>query len=422
MKKRAIALLIGTLLLTSFPMTGYGYDQTEVTGEVNIDESEQKLIFQSYSIGTDFEGNPLIALFFDYTNNSSEPKFAQTDFYITVYQNGKEQQISFLPAGSEFQEAYDNSVTNIKDGATLPICVTYSLEDTESLVEVNVTNFQNYDETANRSLEIDISKFGVPADSETVSSSETELTESIELETQKTFESEYNDLLEKYETLQSDYDTLLTEHEQCDLEPVTTEIEFTSDSLLNAEEVFQQLSDDDLQYVIDNAQNELDSRIDNLATEANDEDFGNWDVKYYVDQFNLPTDEAYISYNDLFTGTFSNSATSDSLLYAKLLIDEDITIMLYEYGSQQVTAYSSTDYNIIMLDENGNKTQLVGVMHDNGDRVIITRDYTQTVLDALKAGGEISFYLAEKDHSITNYLFTIPDATGFDNAYNSIGF
>lgn len=183
----------------------------------------------------------------------------------------------------------------------------------------------------------------------------------------------------------------------------------------------QQLSDEELENLINDAQKELDNRKKSISVESSG-DFGNWIVKYFVDEFNLPTDQAYITYNTLFTGTFSNSATSDSLLHARLLIDEYVAIMLYEYGDQQVTAYSSADYNIIMLDKNGNKTQIVGVMHDNGDRVIITRDYTQTVLDALIAGGEISFYLAEKDHSITNYLFTIPDATGFDNAYNSIAF
>ena len=235
-------------------------------------------------------------------------------------------------------------------------------------------------------------------------------------------QADYDTLLAEKETLQTNYDTLFAEHEQCAAEPVITEIEFTSDSLLNAEEVFHQLSDDDLQYIIDNAQKELDSRKNLSSAETDNEDFGNWKINYYVDQFDLPTDEAYISYNTSFNGIFSNSATTDSLLSAKLLIDDRIAIMLYEYGDQKVTSYSDTDYTIYMLDSSDNKTYIAGTMYENSDRIFIHTSYMDLILDALKEGGEISFYLEQKDRSIVNYLFMIPDASGFDKVYNSLDF
>ena len=45
-------------------------------------------------------------------------------------------------------------------------------------------------------------------------------------------------------------------------------------------------------------------------------DTGIWEKRAYVDEFDLPTDEYYISNKEPIVGKFSNSATTDSPLYA----------------------------------------------------------------------------------------------------------
>ena len=70
--------------------------------------------------------------------------------------------------------------------------------------------------------------------------------------------------------------------------------------------------------------------------------FGSWSLGYYVDEFNQSTSEGFVSHANYFIGTFSNSATTDSLLLVQVLADaNDITIFLYEYGSDLVKNSSS---------------------------------------------------------------------------------
>lgn len=178
-------------------------------------------------------------------------------------------------------------------------------------------------------------------------------------------------------------------------------------------------SDLELEALITVMQDELENRqeSDENGDVADDK---SWVLKYYVDEFDQPTESAYITYSDLLVGTFSNSATSDSSLYAKMLIDQSIAIMLYEYGNSQVTSYSDTDYNIIMRDSSGNKTPIAGTMYENGDRIFIDSLYQDVVLDTLSSGDEISFYVEESEHPITNYLFTIPETLGFNELYGSV--
>ncbi len=66
---------------------------------------------------------------------------------------------------------------------------------------------------------------------------------------------------------------------------------------------------------------------------ANIDNLGNWEIKYYVDDFGEPTKEGYITYKSLIKGRFSNSATNNSILDVVLLFGEDYyNIKLFEYG------------------------------------------------------------------------------------------
>ena len=76
---------------------------------------------------------------------------------------------------------------------------------------------------------------------------------------------------------------------------------------------------------------------------------GLWSVNYYVDDFQQPTEEWYITNETSFTGTFSNSATTNSKLLVQVAVDEfegegkRVAFFLYEYGRNQVKN-SSTNY------------------------------------------------------------------------------
>ncbi len=146
-----------------------------------------------------------------------------------------------------------------------------------------------------------------------------------------------------------------------------------------------------------------------------------WKSSFYVDEFNNPTNEAYMRNADVFVGTFSNSATTNSKLYALILIDaEDIAIKLWEYGSHEVNAYSTTYYDITLLDDNGNKHYTNGTMYKNGDRIHF-EDWTFVSL--LQQNQKLKLYIVEDSKYGYNstYLFEVENGnfnTAYSNFYN----
>ena len=135
-----------------------------------------------------------------------------------------------------------------------------------------------------------------------------------------------------------------------------------------------------------------------------------WVLRYYVDEFDQPTSDWYITNSELITGKFSNSATTDSKLSVKVLIDaQDVCFVLYEYGSHQVkNSYSKNKYfDIKMRDVNGKEHTMQGGIVSGGDRVAFLSKDIPTVLNALKQEGTVMFYLVEDEYTTSTYLFSV---------------
>lgn len=157
------------------------------------------------------------------------------------------------------------------------------------------------------------------------------------------------------------------------------------------------------------------SNIETTSVEQNDEtaesttstEEENWTKEYYVDDFNEPTDEWYISSS--FLGTFSNSATNNSALSGYVLVDaENVAFILYEYNRNQVkNVYSHAEaYTIVARSDKGEQT-FNGCIYSEGDRIVVEKNSVEKMKDLLKNGGEIKFYIYETDNSVTNYLFKL---------------
>lgn len=150
---------------------------------------------------------------------------------------------------------------------------------------------------------------------------------------------------------------------------------------------------------------------------------GIWSVDYYVDDFQQPTDEWYITANTSFSGTFSNSATTNSKLAVQVAVDaEDIAFFLYEYGRSQVKNPSSNyvdEYDITMRTADGTDHSLSGTVYCGGDRLMIEGKDMDTVLAAMKDGGTISFHIVESDRTTTSYLFSL-EASNFSQVYEEM--
>lgn len=172
-------------------------------------------------------------------------------------------------------------------------------------------------------------------------------------------------------------------------------------------------------------QTEVEKRISSLKTQQqtlDPNDMGMWGVYYYVDEFRLPTDEAYISNKDWIVGTFSNSAVSNRTLKVNFLIDDsDLAIVLYEYGDNRVNNYYSKKkyYDVVVMDANGVRYNLEGYYYSNGDRMFFSSEDEATLVGILKQNGTVRFSIKMRD-SMDSYLFTLEDSSYFTNAYNAM--
>ena len=143
---------------------------------------------------------------------------------------------------------------------------------------------------------------------------------------------------------------------------------------------------------------------------------GTWQVSHYVDEFGEETESRLIRNTDLFRGSFSNSATQDSELTVRVLIDSatEVYFVLYEYaGNNPVKAYSPDKYIVQMRDSRGNRERLVATNY--GDRLSFGPQHSGIIFRGLLNGGEIKFHIYEEETPTTKYDFVVANADYFDN-------
>ena len=159
-----------------------------------------------------------------------------------------------------------------------------------------------------------------------------------------------------------------------------------------------------------------------------------WKIKHYVDEFGDDTSSRYINY--IAEGTFSNSATSSSQLYASIIVNPYgggdsntyIEIALFEYGSHRVINTNSLQvrYDIAYKTQSGKTGTIGGSMFGNkdittgeptvGDSIFIGAGRSE-LLKLLKTPQTIKFIITEKDRPVAKYNFTV-DTTGFSEVYS----
>ena len=144
-----------------------------------------------------------------------------------------------------------------------------------------------------------------------------------------------------------------------------------------------------------------------------------WIPESYVDNFGESTDSKFVINKSYFTGKFNNSATTNSKLNVKLLIDkQNIAIVLYEYGTMLVkNSYSRSEpYTITMKTGDGTIFNIGGYMPSGADRIAINEGDKQTIINALSGIGDVSFHIVETNRKTTQYTFK-GQAANFSKIY-----
>lgn len=119
---------------------------TEKVDSINIDTSEITLKYTNYEIkeNTDYDGNTKkqLVVYFDFTNKMKDPMSSGSGFSSKAFQGGIELRAS---GGADFL----NDMTKIKDGATINVGFLFDLNDTETPVEIEISNGIQFKGTEN---------------------------------------------------------------------------------------------------------------------------------------------------------------------------------------------------------------------------------------------------------------------------------
>lgn len=160
--------------------------------------------------------------------------------------------------------------------------------------------------------------------------------------------------------------------------------------------------------------------ITTKTTEKSQANQGNWKMGEFVDEFEHPTGNKHLTAM-VYDGKFSNSATTNSSLYAAVQVtSNNVAIMLWEYGSNLVKGtFDRNDYSITVLDQTGKKHYFSGVMYDDDTRIYVSNSDRSDFLNILKKSGKISIYLEYSKYTKSTYLFTI-ETTGFSGLYSQL--
>ncbi len=131
-----------------------------------------------------------------------------------------------------------------------------------------------------------------------------------------------------------------------------------------------------------------------------------WERKFYADEFWDKTDDTYISTKNIIRWTFSNSATEDSRLNVKIMVNsaDDIWIVLYEYaGKNAVKEYRAVPYSINIKDSKWNKHTIKWI---NSSEILKLQNSFK-LHELLLEGWEMKVLIVNDDTPTSKYNFTI---------------
>lgn len=99
-------------------------------GVINFEADAFTVEYTRHEVGEDYEGNPCLIYYFNFTNNGEEAASAAVTSYIQCFQNGVECEMAIL---MDENEGIDNSMKDIQPGKTIEVANAYLLEDNSEI-------------------------------------------------------------------------------------------------------------------------------------------------------------------------------------------------------------------------------------------------------------------------------------------------
>ena len=140
-------------MLSYFENTGVAFgslaeeESTQPTRSNPADLGDYTVEIKNAAVAQDSDGNPAVVITYSWTNNSSETTSPFASISTAVFQNGVGMQSAFIYDDS----VYDSSayMTDVRPGTTIDVQEAFSLQDTTSPIEVEVSEWLSSDEAQN---------------------------------------------------------------------------------------------------------------------------------------------------------------------------------------------------------------------------------------------------------------------------------
>ena len=107
-----------------------GEAEPEDDGVINFDGEGYNVTYVKHETGTDYEGNPCLLYYYNFTNNGEENTSAMATTYIQCFQNGVECDTAIT---TESNDSIDNYLNEVQPEGTIEVCQVYELSDTSDV-------------------------------------------------------------------------------------------------------------------------------------------------------------------------------------------------------------------------------------------------------------------------------------------------
>lgn len=143
-------------------------------------------------------------------------------------------------------------------------------------------------------------------------------------------------------------------------------------------------------------------------------------ITYFVDSFGDPTDKGYITQKDFSKGTFSNSATTNSIIkWSLILAPDQAAFVIYEYESTRITGSSAypDSYVVKIKTEDGQVETFY--CQNYSDRISVKSWDLNRFIETILKEGIIKISIEESTkYSATKYNLGSVDFTGIAQLYD----
>lgn len=148
----------------------------------------------------------------------------------------------------------------------------------------------------------------------------------------------------------------------------------------------------------------------------------NLTIKHYVDRFGDSTNDTYISQREKQSGTFSNSATTNSRMSWYIIISgSEVSFVIFEYDDNQLRGSSEfpDKYSIFVKDDKEQTHVFTG--ENRSDRISLKENHIQDFKKLLSISGQLKIVIRENtSYTASEYNLGILECGNYDDLLQEI--